>query len=174
VTIQQELGHSPESETQHLRGTAGALPQIGHLQAELDRLAAQMQRLARTGNPMSHDEAATAALLRTLIRIRLARAKFLEGDLFADPAWDLLLELKLADLEQVRMSVSAACIAARVPATTALRWVNLMVDRGLLCRSPDKFDARRVFLSLAPTVSLAMDNFAHAAFEEIGFLELAG
>jgi hypothetical protein len=43
------------------------------------------------------------------------REQFFGPDLFADPAWDILLDLYAARLEQQRVAVSSLCIAAAVP-----------------------------------------------------------
>ncbi|MCI4591296.1 winged helix DNA-binding protein [Sphingobium sp. BYY-5] len=87
--------------------------------------------------------------VRDLLRARRIRADFLPGDLFADPAWDMLLDLLAARLEQERVSVSSLCIAAAVPPTTALRWIRTLTDKGLVERQADPHDGRRVFITLA-------------------------
>jgi DNA-binding MarR family transcriptional regulator len=56
------------------------------------------------------------------------------------------------------------CIAAAVPATTALRWLKTMVQQGLFIRRADPHDGRRVFVQLAPEASLALRNY----FAELG------
>jgi hypothetical protein len=90
-----------------------------------------------------------AATVRGVIRARRMRASFFAGELFADPAWDMLLDLFAAELEHARVSVSSLCIAAAVPGTTALRWIGTMIDAGLFQRQADPFDRRRAYLSLS-------------------------
>lgn len=46
------------------------------------------------------------------------------------------------------VSVSSTCIAAKVPSTTALRWLTMIEKRGLIGRRPDDYDRRRSFLFL--------------------------
>src|SRR5690606_9764038 len=77
-------------------------------------------------------EHVTAQQVRDLLRARRLRDEFLPGDLFADPAWDMLLDLFAARLEQERVSVSSLCIASAVPPTTALRWIRTLTEKGLL------------------------------------------
>lgn len=77
-----------------------------------------------------------------------ARTSFFPGGLFADPAWDMLLDLMHARLNGKRISVSSLCIAARVPATTALRRIGDLVSSGLAVRVRDENDGRRVFIEL--------------------------
>ncbi len=71
----------------------------------------------------------------------------------------MLLDLLQAEIAQHRVPVSSLCIAAAVPATTALRWINTMTDNGLFQRRADPHDGRRVFIELAPGASLAMRRF---------------
>ena len=97
--------------------------------------------------------------VRWLITARRKRSRYLSEDLFADPAWDILLDLLHAELSQHRVAVSSLCIAANVPPTTGLRWINNMVSHGLLIRLPDTHDARRVFIELAPDVSAALRKY---------------
>ena len=103
------------------------------------------------------------ATLRAFLRLRRIRARFFAEALFADPAWDILLDLRLAELEGRRVAVSSLCIAAAVPATTALRWIGLMTETGLLTRLPDPRDGRRVFVRLSSQGSAAMSKFATIA-----------
>jgi DNA-binding MarR family transcriptional regulator len=65
-------------------------------------------------------------------------------------AWDILLELTASKLEGVPVPTSSLCIAAAVPTMTALRWINRMVEQGLLTHRSDPTDRRRVFVELTP------------------------
>lgn len=91
----------------------------------------------------------TAAMVRALLRTRRLRDHIVAADLFADPAWDILLDLMAARLEGKSVSVSSLCIAAAVPPTTALRWIRQLTDRGLLVRHADPQDGRRIFIALS-------------------------
>jgi len=87
--------------------------------------------------------------VREILASRRRRADYFDATLFADPAWDILLDLYAADQEGALVSVSSLCIAAAVPATTALRWIVRLEEAGLICREPDPFDRRRDFLKLS-------------------------
>lgn len=99
------------------------------------------------------------ALVREIIRQRQLRARFFEEDLFADPAWDILLDLTAAKGENKQVSVSSLCIAACVPPTTALRWISQMTDGGLLDRVRDPIDRRRAFIELSDKAASAMSLY---------------
>jgi DNA-binding MarR family transcriptional regulator len=64
----------------------------------------------------------------------------------------------------LRVPVSSLCIAAAVPATTALRWLKTMVSQGIFLRRPDQHDGRRIFVELAPEASQALRRY----FAEVG------
>lgn len=107
----------------------------------------------------SHPPATDAKQLRDMIKLRRLRDRFFDKDLFADPAWDILLDLKAAGLEGQNVSVSSLCIAAAVPPTTALRWITAMTDSGMLERHQDPGDARRVFIALSKETSAKLDDY---------------
>ena len=90
----------------------------------------------------------TEPQIRALIRLRRNRARFFDADLFADPAWDMLLELYAAELGHRRISITSLCGGAAVPGTTALRWIGHLEARQLIQRERDPFDRRRFYVSL--------------------------
>ena len=98
-------------------------------------------------------------IVRRMIAQRQARSKFFDAELFSDPAWDMLLDLTAAHAEQARVSVTSLCIAAGVPATTALRWIKQMVDSGLFERIDDASDRRRAFIALSERSLDAMTRY---------------
>ncbi|MBS0255601.1 MAG: winged helix DNA-binding protein [Proteobacteria bacterium] len=103
-------------------------------------------------------------LVRRIIRQRQARARFFDGELFADPAWDMLLDLTAARAEHTRVSVTSLCIASGVPPTTALRWIGQMTEAGLLQRVEDETDRRRAFIALTDKAADTMARY----FAELG------
>jgi hypothetical protein len=117
-------------------------------------------RLVRATRPPLPDP----ALVRKIIRQRQLRARFFDGELFADPAWDILLDLTAASAEHKRVSVTSLCIASGVPPTTALRWISQMVEVGLLVRVQDEADRRRAFIALSDNAANAMARY----FAELG------
>ncbi|HWV12288.1 MAG TPA: winged helix DNA-binding protein [Sphingobium sp.] len=104
-----------------------------------------------------------AAQVRDMLRARRLREEFLPADLFADPAWDMLLDLLAARLEQERVSVSSLCIASAVPPTTALRWIRTLTDKGIVHRQADPHDGRRVFIALTDVTAEALTRWFTAS-----------
>lgn len=107
-------------------------------------------------------DAPDAASVRAILRARARRARFLSPKLFADPAWDMLLELYAAGLDQTTISISSLCIASGVPATTALRWIGVLTAEGLIERRSDPFDRRRVFVSLSSEATDSINAYFRA------------
>jgi len=103
-------------------------------------------------------------LVRRIIRQRQLRARFFDATLFADPAWDILLDLAAARAEHKRVSVTSLCIASGVPPTTALRWIGQLTAAGLLERVKDESDRRRAFIALTDATADAMARY----FAELG------
>lgn len=110
----------------------------------------------------------TEADIRELLTLRRNRERFFPQEIFADPAWDILLELYAAELGQHRTTVSCVCAAAAVPATTALRWINTLEENQLVQRMKDRFDGRRVFLSLTDAGLAAMNDYFDTVPSGIG------
>src|SRR3546814_14839235 len=100
-----------------------------------------------------------------IFRQRRMREQYFPSGMFADPAWDMLLDLYAARLDRQPVSVSSLCIAAAVPATTALRWIKTMPDDGIFLRDADPNDGRRIFLPLADGAFAGLESY-FAALDE--------
>ncbi|PKP90479.1 MAG: hypothetical protein CVT77_14940 [Alphaproteobacteria bacterium HGW-Alphaproteobacteria-16] len=99
-------------------------------------------------------------VVRDAIRARRLRDQYFAAELFADPAWDMLLDLYAARLEGGRrVSVSSLCIAAAVPPTTALRWIGTLHEAELFGREPDPSDKRRAHITLSDKAATAMRQY---------------
>lgn len=98
-------------------------------------------------------------VVEQLLQEHRARATYFGPTLFADPAWDILLVLFLAETRQQRLTVSKLCAEIGVPATTGLRWIARLTKGGLVLRRADPTDKRRFFLDLAPAASAAMRSY---------------
>jgi DNA-binding MarR family transcriptional regulator len=103
-----------------------------------------------------------ARAARVVLRNRRLRSRYLPADLFADPAWDILLDLFAADAEGQAVSVTSACVAAAVPVTTAQRWLRELERQGLVQRSQDSGDRRRVLVRISGTGRDAIAQWLNA------------
>jgi hypothetical protein len=151
----------------------GNAERLRQLSDEVNRIASALSRLSTGGSaapvalhpsPVEGLPPLSVERVRKVIEARRLRSRHFPEELFADPAWDMLLDLLQAEIAQLRVPVSSLCIAAAVPATTALRWLKTMVAQGIFVRRADPHDGRRVFVELAPETSRALRCY----FAEVG------
>ncbi|HEX8526369.1 winged helix DNA-binding protein [Allosphingosinicella sp.] len=151
----------------------------GDAHAVLQQLSDEVARIASVLATLAEEEAGDgdgagtakgadgpavdARLVRSIIRARRLRDRYFKGGLFADPAWDMLLDLMAARLEKNRVAVSSLCIAAAVPPTTALRWIKTLTDQGIFVRCADPQDGRRVYIELSDDAARALSAYIRAA-----------
>ncbi len=158
-----DVAHDPAS-----RRLKQLSDEVGRIAATLARLSTGPEGTAKTVErpvaPSGDVPPINGETVRAVIRARRTRARYFDEELFADPAWDMLLDLLAAEIAQHRVPVSSLCIAASVPATTALRWIKTMTDNRMFLRRADPHDGRRVFIELAPEASLALRRY----FAEVG------
>lgn len=138
------------------------------LSSEVSRIANTLARLSSDSEMFTADDSSRESgplpevspkTVAAVMRARRVRATFFEQELFADPAWDMMLELFHAELTHRRVPVSNLCSAAAVPATTALRWLKMLVDKGIVIRRDDPLDGRRVYVELQPQTSDALKRY---------------
>ena len=137
------------------------------LSEDVSRIAGSLARLSiglgtALRQPPITNSNEPAILLDTvnwLIQARRDRACYLPRGLFADPAWDILLDLFRADLAREQFPVSRACAAAGVPESTALRWLKTLEQQGLVLPGDDCGGASNGFVTLAPDARSALRDY---------------
>ena len=98
-------------------------------------------------------------IARWWLKARRLREEMFGPDLFADPAWDILLDLYSAEAKGECVQISSLAIAARVPHSTAIRWAKTMTRVGLMERHMDPTDARRIHVRLSPAARALMEDY---------------
>ncbi len=99
-----------------------------------------------------------AKLAKLLYDARIKRRKFLDGDLLAEPAWDILLDLYIAHVEGRSLRTSSVCVASNTPPTTALRWIGVLEGQGLIEREDSRDDQRARNVGLTPAGLQAIEG----------------
>lgn len=159
-------------------GAPGAESLFHPLADELMAIAARLRGAAEGAPPYAETDGKSQSQtrpLRTRSSLTLARhtyamrrkraAIFGNPDLFGEPAWDILLDLFIAEAEGKSVSVSSACIGSAAPSTTGLRWLGVLASEGLVVRENDPEDHRRVMVRLTATGQAAMERFFEALVE---------
>jgi len=145
--------YSADPKAEHLLRLSN---EVGRIAGTLARLSAETEDQDIGTQDL---EPVDPEFVMSIIRARRLRGHFFEEDLFADPAWDMMLELLHAELLHRRVAISSLCAAAAVPATTALRWLNNLVEKDVCIRRADPLDGRRVYVELTPAASQGMRQY---------------
>ena len=69
--------------------------------------------------------------------------------LFADACWNMCLDIYICGLKEERVTVSAIAHSSGIPMTTAMRYINVMVDQNLIEKKPNPADNRMIFVSIS-------------------------
>lgn len=151
--------------------------ELAEIAAEIDGMPARPGLLVADGGaagkalpaPEILPQPLLTSLARGLYAMRRRRvALFGKQRIFGEPAWDLLLDLYIAEQEGKRLPVTSACIGAAVPTTTGLRWLGILERSGLLVRENDPRDARRTYVRISPQAQAAMSRFLGQLAETLG------
>ncbi len=140
-------------------------PDAGGKEQELRKALKGLRRIL---NAMELEESAgrsgradpdMLAFARRMINERYRRFQFFDGHLFSDPAWDIMLELFVAEIEGREVPVTNLCFTSNVPDTTVLRWIKTLCYENLVVRHKDKVDKRRVLVQLSRPAADAMRRY---------------
>ena len=126
-----------------------------------------MLRQADDDTVMHTDPEVLTRLALAVYRDRAARARELPAELLGEPAWDILLDLFINRRRGQRISITSACTASQVPPTTALRWIAMLVELGLVSREEDQTDKRRAFVSLSGQGERTVTRLLHGTMNRM-------
>jgi DNA-binding MarR family transcriptional regulator len=135
--------------------------------AESDRTAPISSLIFEVGEAGVQTSESRTGLNRTQLlvfaraeaRRRLDRREvFGQFDMLSDPAWDILLELYIADATGSPLYASVIGSEAEIPQSTALRWLTVLEKSGLVRRRHDVFDKRRQWVGLTPRGRTLMER----------------
>lgn len=145
--------------------------EIRHLAATLLRLADSLDQDWDSANQHSifrwpshlarieRNAANLAVKARIISEQRDQRRQFIGSELLGEPAWDMLLDLFMQYAGGAKVSTTSLCIASRVPGSTALRYISLLEQAGLVARSQSDFDRRVTFVGLTEAGVLAVGKY---------------
>jgi DNA-binding MarR family transcriptional regulator len=91
----------------------------------------------------------SAQCVEGILSSRRKREQIFGNQLFADPAWDILLVLYAFHLGGRCATTMDICKRTAAPQTTSLRWICRLEREGLVVRTTDEEDRRRTFVRLS-------------------------
>ena len=114
---------------------------------------AEEQSPSADGEPASDDtsqfdDCALVAIARQELELRQSRRCFLNGDLFGEPAWDILLALFVAAAEDGDLTIASASAAADVSRPVAKRCIDELEGQDLVLIYGCEIDKRITRLAL--------------------------
>lgn len=121
-------------------------------------------RAVREVDPLAF--AGSVALLSIARRVLAARRKLgalCAGDLLRDTAWDMMLELFIAQQTGQRLCVKDLTLLCGESPAGAVRRIDRLQAAGLVSRTVDRRDHRRIFVELSDRGFEAM----HAMLEDL-------
>ena len=71
------------------------------------------------------------------------------GGLFSDACWIMCLDVYIWNLNQELITISSIAHSSGIPMTTAMRYINVMVEQGHLVKTPNPIDNRMFFVSMS-------------------------
>lgn len=101
-------------------------------------------------------------LAKRITAARSWRRDHVDPSLFSELGWEMLLALYVSDASGFRMTVSNLCAASNGPESTALRWIDRLIELGMARRSPNPVDARVIFVELEAPGREALDRYLAA------------
>jgi hypothetical protein len=90
---------------------------------------------------------------------RMRSDYFGDSDLFREPAWDILLHLFLGQANDRGVQLESVPIASGLPASSALRWLEVLESKGLVFAYRDDDSSGQVFLRLSAKGHLEMTRY---------------
>jgi DNA-binding MarR family transcriptional regulator len=139
-------------------------PSRGELLLELQFLSERLEALKRRVETSSDLEALLTdptdlGDVNNLLAAREARGRFFNPDLFVQTAWDIIVVLYLADLQQRQVTASHLYSVVGGAPTTGIRWTDRLIKEGLVTKSSDPNDGRRIFLNLTDDGRRSMQSY---------------
>jgi len=105
--------------------------------------------------------------LRFLMGLQEVRSSLFGDALLPDPAWEMLAELMLAQLNGRKIAITSLCLASKTPVTTALRRIDDLIDAGIAVRTRDPVDRRRSYIELTEQGREKMQHYLVTVTEKL-------
>lgn len=147
----------------------GCSDRLGDLEEAARQLAEEIARLRGAnallkGGSAAAGEASLYAAAEQAYHDRRRREAIIPATLLGEPAWDLLLDLVRSRADERPLRITAACLGACAPPTTAVRYLRGLERAGLVFTSLESSDRRARCVSLTPAATDQLSEFFGAQF----------
>jgi hypothetical protein len=131
------------------------------------QIPARAERFERQTRKLIEDAERAAAMhngdltdyARLTLLGRKQRDHYFDPMLFSNPAWDILLNLYVADAEGTPVSVIDSCVASPVPQGVALRWLGYLKQEEMVIEAPNSAQPRQTVIRLTDQARLAVSAY---------------
>ena len=127
------------------------------LSQKLIRQGPGMKQIRQNGMQLLRDRPDLAEVARVILMARRARSLYFGLQLFMEPSWDILLDLRAHHGSQ--RTVASLFVSDYAPTTTGLRHLRELHKAGLVDRWTDPDDGRRRLAGLSERGLKLMDQF---------------
>ena len=121
------------------------------------------------GRPDVFSSCSSADVYKFEKQIRAVRNGLFATGYFADVAWEVMVDLFVADTENRKLSIADLAERNDVPLSTLLRYLARMEKDELIYRIPDTHDKRRIFIKLTPVAKEKLMHVADSAKSTLGY-----
>jgi len=123
----------------------------------IDRQTRKLIEDAERAVAMHHADLTEFA--RQILAGRKQRERFFDPVLFSNPAWDILLNLYLADADGQSVDLFESCGPSAVPHGVALRWLAYLKQEEMVIEIPDPAQTGRTVIQLSEQTRLTISAY---------------
>lgn len=123
----------------------------------IDRQTRKLIEDAEKAAAMQH--AGLTEFARQILVGRKQRERFFDPILFSNPAWDILLNLYVADADGRPVNVLESCTASAVPQGVALRWLGYLQQEEMVIETTSPTHSRQTLVRLSEQARLAISSY---------------
>lgn len=133
----------------------------------MTQIPARAERIERQTRKIIEDAERAVALhsadltefARLILAGRKQRDRYFDPMLFSNPAWDILLNLYVAEAEGRPVTVLESCLASTVPQGVAVRWLGYLKQEEMVIEISDPVRPRQTVIRLSPQTRMAVSSY---------------
>jgi DNA-binding MarR family transcriptional regulator len=100
----------------------------------------------------------TQDYVESILFLHRSRTAVFGSGIFSDPAWDLLLQLYVAELDHRDRSLSELIKSMATPVSVVTRWITALVEAGIVASTRDPQTGGSLSISLTKDAATKMER----------------